>query len=70
MRRGMVHPRAGTFLRCPPTRGEPFWRTVMKARIGVVGDHPATVLGLTSILNVVPSLHVVAAAPTAAPSPA
>lgn len=38
----------------------------MKARIGVVGDHPATVLGLTSILNVVPSLHVVAAAPTAA----
>lgn len=37
----------------------------MKARIGIVGDHPATVLGLTSILNVHPSLHVAAAAATA-----
>lgn len=37
----------------------------MKARIGLVGDHPATILGLTSILNAHPTLHVVAAAATA-----
>jgi len=37
----------------------------MITRIGIVGDQPATVLGLTAILNVNPSLQVVATAPTA-----
>jgi DNA-binding NarL/FixJ family response regulator len=36
----------------------------MKARIGVVDDHPATLLGVTAILNAHPGLHVVATAAT------
>jgi len=36
----------------------------MKARIGIVDDHPAVVLGATAILNAHPALHVVAAAAT------
>lgn len=37
----------------------------MKARVGIVDDHPATVLGVTTILNAHPALHVVATAATA-----
>lgn len=38
----------------------------MVTRIALVGDHPATVLGLTTLLNVNPALQVVATTTTAA----
>ncbi|MGM1017520.1 MAG: response regulator transcription factor [Actinomycetota bacterium] len=36
----------------------------MKARIGIVDDHPAVALGVTAILNAQPDMHVVATATT------
>lgn len=38
----------------------------MRAKIGVVDDHPAVVLGVTGILNAQPDLHVVAVGSTVA----
>lgn len=40
--------------------------SVMRAKIGVVDDHPAVVLGVTGILNAQPDLHVVAVGSTVA----
>ena len=38
----------------------------MKARVGIVDDHPAVLLGVTAILNAQPDMHVVATSTTVA----